>query len=238
MLQDRGSALTGLGLGVGLMYFFDPERGRRRRARVRDKVKHTLNVSTDAAGTTGRDLAHRAAGTAARVRGAFRRRSVDDVVLLQRVRAQLGRVVAHPHAIDVKTSDGRVKLTGPVLQAEVNQLLRTVERVDGVREVVNALEEHKEPGSVPALQGRNSPSPPRIDRWQRQWSPATRLFMGSAGAAAAGYGATWRNMPGAMLAAVGMGLVARAATSLRPSGVVARFRRVSSARDAAQSSVH
>ena len=213
MLQSRGAALTGLGLGVGLMYLLDPERGRRRRALVRDKLAHTVNVTADAAGATGRDLAHRAAGTAARVRGSLRRRPVDDVVLIERVRAQLGRVVSHPHAIDVKVTDGRVTLSGPVLQAEVNQLLRAVERVDGVREVVNTLEEHNEPGNVPTLQGGSTPRPPRPDILQRQWAPATRLLIGTAGATATGYGAWRRDMPGAILSALGVALAARAATN-------------------------
>jgi uncharacterized membrane protein len=229
MLQDRGAALTGLGVGVGLMYFLDPERGRRRRALARDKLAHTLNVTTDAAGTTARDLAHRAAGTAARVRSSLRRQSVDDVVLIERVRAQLGRVVSHPHAIDVKATDGRVMLSGSVLQAEVNQLLHAVERVDGVREVVNKLEEHKERRNVPALQGGSTPHPPRPDIWQRQWAPATRLLIGATGTAAVGYGASRRDVPGAILSALGLGLVARAATNLemrRLTGIGARRRSI------------
>jgi uncharacterized membrane protein len=229
MLQSRGAALTGLGLGVGLMYLLDPARGRRRRALVKDKLTRTLNVTADAAGTTGRDLAHRAAGTAARVRGSVRRRPVDDLVLIERVRAQLGRVVSHPHAIDVKVTDGRVTLSGPVLRAEVNQLLRAVERVDGVRELVNTLEQHTEPGNVPALQGGSTPRLPGPDILQRQWAPATRLLIGAAGATAAGYGASRRDVPGAILAAFGAALTARAATNLelrRFSGIGARRRSV------------
>jgi uncharacterized membrane protein len=229
MLQDRGTALMGLGIGAGLMYFLDSERGRRRRALVRDKIAHTLNVSTDAAGTTRRDLAHRAAGTAARVRNAFWPRQAEDVVLIERVRAQLGRVVSHPHAIEVKASDGRVTLSGPVLQAEVNQLLGAVERVDGVRDVINALEEHKEPGNVPSLQGGSTKRPPRPDVWQRQWAPTTRLLIGTAGAAATGYGVSRRDVPGGLLAAIGIGLLARATTNLetrRLTGIGARRRAV------------
>jgi hypothetical protein len=227
MLQNQGAALTGIGIGIGLMYFLDPERGRRRRALVRDKLTHTLNVTAEAAGTTGRDFAHRAAGTAAKVRNSFRRQPVDDLVLIERVRAQLGRVVSHPHAIDVKVADGQITLRGAVLQAEVNQLLRAVERVDGVREVVNRLEEHQERGNVPALQGGSTPRPPRLDIWQQQWAPTTRLFVGTAGAAAASYGASRRDVPGAILAAFGVGLIARAATNLhmrRLAGIGARRR--------------
>src|ERR687897_687835 len=118
MLQDRAAAvLTGLGIGGGLMYFLDPERGRRRRALVRDQIAHSANKGADAIGATGRDLAHRATGAAARVRGG--------------------------------------------------------------REVVNALEEHKQAGNVPALQGGSVPPAPQPDIWQRQWAPTTRLLIGT-----------------------------------------------------------
>jgi hypothetical protein len=153
MLQNRGSALAAMGLGAGLMYFVDPQRGRRRRALVRDKFAHALSISADAADTTARDLVHRMAGTIARLRGALRRRATDDVVLCERVRARLGRVVSHPHAIDVKATAGRVMLSGPIVQAEAKKLVRAVERVDGVREVVNALEEHEEPGKAARRRG-------------------------------------------------------------------------------------
>jgi hypothetical protein len=92
MWQDRGALLTGVGLGVGLMYFLEPDRGQRRRALVRDKLAHAATVRADAAGATSRDVANRTVGTVAQVRGAFRGRSVDDAVLTNRVRAQLGRV--------------------------------------------------------------------------------------------------------------------------------------------------
>jgi hypothetical protein len=200
------------------MYFFDPARGRRRRARVRDKVAHVVNVSTDAVGTTARDLAHRVAGNAARVRSAMRRRTVDDVILIERVRAQLGRVVSHPHAIEVEATGGRVRLSGHVSQAEVNQLLRVVKKVQGVREVVNALKEQAESGGAPALPGGSMSHPQRPEVLQRAWSPTTRLVLGTAGVAAAGYGAARRDVPGRVLTAVGVGLVARAARTWRRAG--------------------
>ena len=229
MLQDRGALLTGVGLGVGLMYFLDPDRGQRRRALVRDKLAHAATVSADAAGATSRDVANRTVGTVAQVRGAFRGRSVDDAVLTDRVRAQLGRVVSHPHAINVESADGRVTLCGPILQAEVNQLVRAVERVPGVREVVNQLEEHKTPGNVPALQGGSVPRPPQPDILQRQWAPTTRLLVCTGGTTLAGYGLSRRDVPGVLLAAAGMGLIARATTNLqtrRLIGIGARRRAV------------
>jgi hypothetical protein len=209
MQQERATLLAGLGLGfgAGLMYFLDPERGRRRRALARDRVVRVAHVGSDAMGATGRDVAQRVSGTTARLRGALRHVADDDAVVVERVRATLGRAVSHPRAIDVQVADGVVTLRGPIIQDEVSRLLRAVERVRGVREVVAELEEHEQAGNVPALQGGRSVS-------QREWSPATRLFTGTTGIALAGYGASRRDAAGALLAAAGAGLLARATGSL------------------------
>jgi hypothetical protein len=135
-----------------------------------------------------------------------RRRACGDDVVVERVRATLGRAVSHPRAIDVRVADGVVTLRGPIIQDEVSRLLRAVERVRGVREVVAELEEHEQAGNVPALQGGRRVS-------QREWS-STRLLTGTTGIALAGYGASRRDAAGALLAAAGAGLVARAATRL------------------------
>ena len=156
MLRNNRALLTGLGLGVGLMYFLDPERGRRRRALVRDKLAHTTRVTTDALGSAGGDLAHRATGLVARARNLLRRGPIDDDVLVERVRAKLGRTVSHPHAIAVAAVDGVVRLRGPVLQSEIQRLIQSVTRVAGVRRVVNQLEAHSRVGDGLWLQGQAS----------------------------------------------------------------------------------
>jgi uncharacterized membrane protein len=229
MLQDRGAVLTGVGIGVGLMYLFDPERGRRRRARIRDQVVHGTTFAGDAAGATSRDVAHRVSGAMSRLRGTWGRGPVDDGVLVKRVRAQLGRVVSHPRAVDVGAADGVVTLRGPILQHEVRRLLNTAQRIAGVREVINELEEHKEAGSIPALQGGSTPPGLQPGTWQREWSPTTRLIAGGTGVALVGYGASHRTLPGALLTAAGIGLLARAATNLetrRLIGIGAKRRAV------------
>jgi BON domain len=194
MLQDRGAMLTGLGIGAGLMYFLDPAGGRRRRALVRDRVVHATHVASDAAGATGRDMANRASGIAARLRGASRRGTVDDQILVERVRAQLGRVASHPRALDVVVDNGVVTLRGPILQDEVSAVCKAVERVNGVASVVNELDEYRDAVNMPALQGGREVR----GIWQREWSPTTRLVT-------------------ALVATAGVGLLARAAT--QPGGV-------------------
>jgi uncharacterized membrane protein len=197
-----------------LMYFLDPERGRRRRALARDRLTHAARVGGDAVGATGRDVAHRTSGAGARLRRLVNRDSrADDRVLVERVRAQLGRLVSHPHAIRVDASDGIVTLRGPILEAEVPRLLSAVERIRGVRSVTSELEGHKQAGNVPALQGGSTPAGLQLDIMQREWSPTTRLLAGTTGIALTGYGAARGDIPGAVLAAAGVGLTARAATN-------------------------
>jgi uncharacterized membrane protein len=150
-------------------------------------------------------------------------------VLVERVRAQLGRIVSHPHAVSVMARDGVVTLRGPILQHEVKPLTTAIERMADVRDVVNELEEHKEPGNVPSLQGGSTPREPRIDMLQRNWSPTTRVMAGSSGMALAAYGASRRTIPGALLAAAGVGLLARAALNVeirRLTGVGGKRRAV------------
>lgn len=214
VLHDRVNMLTGLGVGVGMMYLLDPERGRRRRALLRDQVAHAARVTGDAAGVISRDMAHRTSGTVAMLRGPFRREAVDDTVLADRVRARLGRVVSHPHAVAVAATDGIVTLRGPILQHEVKPLLKAVAKIAGVRDVVNELEEHKEAAGVSLLQGGSTPAEQRPDILQRHWAPATRFMVGTGGAALATYGLSRRTLPGALVAASGIGLLARAALNV------------------------
>jgi osmotically-inducible protein OsmY len=213
MLHDRAGLLTGLGVGITVMYFLDPDRGRRRRALVGDQLTRAGRVSREAVGATTRDVAHRTSGAAARLRTALHRETSDDIVIIERVRAQLGRFVSHPHALDVLAENGVVTLRGPILRAEVNRLLNAVERVRGVRDVVSELEEHEEPGNLPALQGGSHPSGPMEQIRFGQWSPAMRFLTGASALALTSYGASRRDIAGSVVAAFGLALLARAGTN-------------------------
>ncbi len=207
MVQARGALMTGLGIGAGLMYFLDPERGGRRRAIVRDRMMHTANRSSDALRAVRRDMISRTSGTVARVRAVFDRQPVDDRILLERARAQLGHRVSHPRAIEATAIDGVVTVRGPILEAEVTPLLKALERMRGVRRVLNLLEKHEDAANVPARRG----STPRAARLFT-WSPAARIVACATGTALAGYGASRRGLSGTLLAATGLGLMTRAAT--------------------------
>ena len=147
------SFLTAFGLGAIVMYAFDPGGGRRRRAIARDQLTRLANKTSDGLDATTRDLSNRAAGTVAEVRRRIWSDHPDDDVLVQRVRAELGRVVSHPGAITVEAHNGTVRLCGPILSHETDSLLRAVQSVSGVSSVDNQLEPHDEAGNIPSLQG-------------------------------------------------------------------------------------
>jgi hypothetical protein len=182
--------LTVAAAGAGLMYLLDPDGGRRRRAQVRDRLVSAAHRTGDAMDSTSRDVTNRARGVVAELRGRLSNVHVGDDVLRERVRARIGTVVGHPSAIEVSVADGSVTLRGPVLADEVDRLMRRVRGVSGVREAINQLDIHDEPGTVPALQGR--PRARRdgevFDLLQARWSPAARLFAGLAGTAVALWG--------------------------------------------------
>jgi hypothetical protein len=185
MQQNRGALVTGMFLGAGLMYLMDPDRGRRRRALARNKMTRAARKSGRALGATGRDLAHRTSGLAARATGAFRSEELDDHVLVERVRAQLGRHVSHPRALDVHAANGAVVLRGPILASEVNGLLGAVEKIRGVRSLTSELDPHETAENVPSLQGGAATPSSWGNLLPTRWSPTTRLITGTAATLAA-----------------------------------------------------
>ena len=178
--------LLGAAVGAGLIYMLDPQSGRRRRALVGDKLTRATNVSWDACQTTTRDFVNRSRGIAAATRARLRREQVADDVLVERVRAKLGRVCSHPRAIDVLADNGRVILRGPILAQEAPQTVSMVESVRGVRMVTNELELHATAENVPSLQGEGKVAWPSLDLLQPNWAPATRAMVAAAGVAATG----------------------------------------------------
>jgi uncharacterized membrane protein len=212
--SDSGLGVVGaFGLGVALMYFLDPGRGARRRALVRDKVVHAMRKTEDAAETTGRDLRNRAQGLAATVRGRFADEDVDDEILVERVRAEMGRAVSHPSAITVTATDGRVTLSGPVLAGEAEKLLSHVHSVRGVENVVDQLERHEHADGVPALQGGVPRRGDEFELLQENWTPAARVLVGTVGAALTVAGARRRDALGGAIGVVGLALLSRSATN-------------------------
>ena len=210
-------ALTWVGsllAGAGLMYLVDPGSGRRRRALLRDKAVGAASATGHAIGATSRDLRNRAVGVAAQTRALVRGGEVPDQVLSERVRSRIGRIVSHPGSIEVSARDGIVRLSGPVLAREEDDLVSCVSSVRGVRSVDSRLEVHKQAGDVPGLQGGADALAPRFELFQENWSPAWRLLAGTAGASLMSYGLRRRGAAGGALTLLGGGLLARSLTNM------------------------
>ena len=206
--------LGGAVVGVALMYFLDPNSGRRRRARTRDKVVHAARLVNEGAKVTARDTVHRAQGAWTEAKRLFNpEEGVGDEALAGRVRAALGRMVSHPHAIEVAAVGGHVSLIGPILSYEVRPLLKAVRRVAGVRAVSDQLTVYNEPGDVPALQGGEPRTGERFELLQENWSPTARVAVGGVGAALMLAATQARGALSALLGVSGGALVARAATN-------------------------
>ena len=151
----KTGALLGAGVGVGatLMYFLDPARGRARRHELVDCVQSACGHSSKLMKGIGQDLANRALGVALETKSAFLGQPAPDEILIERVRARLGHVSSHPHAIEVTVKDGHVTLRGPVLTRELEYVLHELARVPGVSRLENHLEVHDTSTDVPLLQG-------------------------------------------------------------------------------------
>jgi uncharacterized membrane protein len=201
------SFLVGGAAGAGLTYYFDRQSGRRRRAGLRDKMVHLEHVSMRGLRKAGVDLQNRAHGVAAIVQRRLERdeEDVPDEILVERVRARMGFVVSHPHAVEVLADDGVVTLRGPILAPEAPALLRRTMRTPGVCGVRDDLEKHESAEGVAALQG-GCHRVHRPELLQENWAPAIRLLAGAGGAAMVLGGIGARS---GLSKAVGAGLLAR-----------------------------
>jgi len=170
--------LGGMILGAGLVWFLDPRRGGQRRGVVRDKMIHAAKELEEAARVGGHDLVNRAHGLKAEMTS-LGRPGPGDARLEQRVRAQLGRVCSHTRALGIHADGHRVRLEGPVLESEAEEIVRAVAHVRGVDEVESHLELHADASGVPSLQGEHE------HRRPRRLPPAAHLIIGAGSAALA-----------------------------------------------------
>lgn len=144
---------SGLILGATVEYFMDPARGRRRRAILKDWLFSRGHYLSEDAHRMFDDLKNRAIGTIAELHVLRRNEAVSDEILNQRVRSSFGREVRHAKSIHTIVVNGIVTLSGPILADEVGKLLKCVEAVPGVRDVINQLDIYRDPKGVPGLQG-------------------------------------------------------------------------------------
>lgn len=203
-------------LGAAAMFVLDPDRGRRRRALARDKARRFAYRSSDLVAAARRDAAHRIHALRAKARRLMARDGdASDEVLVERVRARLGRVVAHPHAVRVSARRGRVQLSGPILRREHALLLATVRRVRGVVDVNGeALALYDRSDGVSALQGDVRRNGTRPELLQAHWTPALRLCAIGGGGLLALMGVRCAGVSRLALTAAGVALAARGAVNV------------------------
>ncbi|HVH85125.1 MAG TPA: hypothetical protein VM912_00245 [Terriglobales bacterium] len=128
--------LGGAAVGARLMYLFDPDRGRSRRVRLRDKAVRGINIARRASNKQLRHAANHVIGRLHELRSSIRDRSteISDDILLDRVRAQLGRDLRHPRMLDFRIENGWVIVEGPVLRGEERKIRERLQKTRGVRE--------------------------------------------------------------------------------------------------------
>jgi uncharacterized membrane protein len=218
MKDDSGSLsffVGGIATGAGIMYLADPAGGRRRRGIVRQKAMHAAHGTAEAAEITARDLQNRGRGIFAAIAGRLRLGQTDDEVLVARVRAKLGRVCSHPHAIQVMLKGpGVVELKGPILRSELNRVLTKIAAVKGVIDIDNDLVTHETAEHIPALQGGAENQRDLPELFQSNWSPSGRLVAGATGVYLMLRGLRRRDLVGYGSVATGVALLARSITNL------------------------
>ncbi|HEX4813631.1 MAG TPA: SRPBCC family protein, partial [Nonomuraea sp.] len=220
---------AGAAAGAAVEYLFDRDRGRSRRAKVRDRASHATHELTYGLGRLSRDLRNRSLGVAAGTRFRLTGRTADDRILHERVRAELGRYLTHPHAVHVSVEHRVARLDGDVLGGEDRPAVRAVRRIPGVKSVDARWTVRRDASDVPQLQGAGRARPPVPGLLQEHWAPSVRFL---AGTAAAGLWALSRRCPAAIawpLRGAGTALAARAVTNLplrRLTGVNAGRRAV------------
>lgn len=203
-----GTGLASALLAAGATYLLDPQSGRRRRALLRDQFTRAARRTQDFFGKAGRDARARARGVYSESRAWWQRENLTDESLRERVLARVGRLCSHPGAIQVNCEGGILRLSGDILEDELDTVLRGLRRVRGVKEIANELSVHREPGNIPGLQGER-----RIGPFAGNWPPAPRVLAGGAGLALLIAGLTWRRGSRSplsyALAAGGAGLLGR-----------------------------
>jgi hypothetical protein len=132
-------ACLGAGVGAGLMYLFDPQRGNSRRAKLRDQSAHWARRQMEQAAGAVHHYRNELAGVAAEARHLVECDDASDDVLVARARTRLGRLVRHPHDIEVLAENGEITLRGKAATHEMEHLVAELSAVRGVHQVHNQL---------------------------------------------------------------------------------------------------
>lgn len=146
--------------GAALMYLFDPDRGTQRRAALREQANRVAaDVSESVQETSERvreevsrvvtEAEESIEHAAEQVKGAVGEAKIDtaDLALDALARAEVGRNVSDPAAVEVAVKAGVVTLSGKVLASEAQPLVDKIQALPGVVSVQNHIEIHDAPES-------------------------------------------------------------------------------------------
>jgi osmotically-inducible protein OsmY len=149
---ERGPAFVAGAIAGALgALLLDPRRGGARRAWLGQKTRSMSRRARIDAQRRAHIAMQRLEGR--RYELAHAGEGVEDDILVERVRAQLGKRAGHAHAIRVRSEDGCVTLAGPILRREVTGVIAIVGKVRGVRQIDDQLDVRDEAGTDPRLQG-------------------------------------------------------------------------------------
>lgn len=133
--------LGGLGLGVGLLTLIGAQ-------------KMSRDQTAAAAQRTMQNVYDWVCGVLHQGGAWLRQEDVSDESLSARVRARINRLVSRPDAIQVTTHQGRVTLSGSVLDRERDTLLSSIASMRGVTDVVNHLDVQERTTTIMGVQDR------------------------------------------------------------------------------------
>jgi uncharacterized membrane protein len=199
--------LGGIAGATAAAYFLDCQHGSERRARFARNAERLASAAVDGVSLGFRDTGHRLVGKARHVWLTARRDQVDDRILAERIRSRMGRILTHPHKVQVVCDKGVVTLWGEAPQDEVLDLTQAVAAIAGVKEVLDHLEVHESP--IPPAREEDALVKAR-HAIRLNWSPWQRLLASVAGAAISAYGWRRKDKLGTALSLIGSGLATQA----------------------------
>ena len=131
--DEKRALLFGLGVGAALMYLLDPDRGNRRRHLAADRTRKALRRGGRELHDVAENVKNHARGKLIEARNRKRGDVVDDAVLVERVRAELGHRVERAQDIQVTAENGNVILSGTASKAELERAAEVACHVRGVQ---------------------------------------------------------------------------------------------------------
>lgn len=136
---EKRALFVGLGVGAALMYLLDPDRGTRRRHLAAAQTRKALRRGGRELHDVAEDVKNHTRGKLVEARKRMRDEFVDDAVLVERVRAELGHKVEQARNIQVTAENGNVILSGTASTAEIERAAEVACHVRGVQCVENQL---------------------------------------------------------------------------------------------------